>query len=314
MSFKKDYFRIFARASGINGTYPSNFYALVSNSSGEKFTEGSHNTLTLKKFDWTFKNTSKDVAFTEIEQVNFVSDHDSDFLLEGQWIFGKGRTKTSKSDLSKTSSKPACQYGAVDTTNFAYGPSSFFTSMYGLSGHLSFPCNLDASKPARTYQGVVSYTDSLNFFYAINPDTGRIQVCDGLPESFFQIRSLSQFTSGCKYNTVPDLVLKESEKEYYAAVNILGVGNTRLTVVSIKSRYYLGTWRQVVVSFGAGPLPTIDTSNYLYSVSRNRIWRGSTGSKFGPFYLEYITVGEDTGKSEQKSDKVVQEEQGPVII
>ena len=156
-----DYFRIFSRASDVNGTYPTNFYALVSNSTGDTFTNGSDSILTLKKFDWTFKNTSNVVNFTNIDQVNFVSDHDPNFVLEAQFITGK------------QGNQPACLYGGVNTRFFAQGPSLNNPNMYKFKD-FQFTCNLNATAPTRTYQGLTSYKDALNYFYAINPDTGRI--------------------------------------------------------------------------------------------------------------------------------------------
>ena len=57
-----DYFRLFSRAADAQGNYPANFYALVANSTGDSFAEGLFNTLTLKKFGWNFKNTTKQVS------------------------------------------------------------------------------------------------------------------------------------------------------------------------------------------------------------------------------------------------------------
>ena len=273
-----DYFRVFSRASDINNTYPTNFYALIANSTGDTFAVGGNNTLTLKKFAWTFKNTSTDVKFTQIEQVNFVSDHDPRYVLEAQWITGKGRINaaTEESGLEQLKTTPACQYGAVNTRYFALGPNPSTPIMYGY-GHLHFPCNLTTT-PARTYQGVVSFTDALNYFYAIDPVKGNIQVCTHTPRDLDHVAHITDFTTGCFTTNNTKLVL--GTNEYYSAVGILGTFNSDLTIVNIKVKGDPKSLRQVVLSFSTGDLPTFDTDTYFYTVYEKTIWR--IKQKFAP--------------------------------
>ena len=262
-----DYFRIFSRASDASGNYPENFYALVSNTTNGAFVDGNYNSLTLKKIDWKFKQTSKDVKFNKIDQVNFVSNHDETFILEGQWITGKGTTTTE--DLSQTASKPACQYGAVNTRSFSQGPINNQT-MYGTLGKLHFSCGNSAG--LRTYQGVVAYNSTNKYFYSINPDTGRIQVCWGIPGGFEATTSIADFTRECSLTV--NTALKLEANEYYSVVGVLSTGNSYLTVVNIKNKTNQLGLRQAVINFdGASNLPTIDTETYLYAVNYDTIYR-----------------------------------------
>ena len=159
---KNDYFRIFSRASTMDGQYPENFYYLVSNTTFNGFSRGSYNTLTLKKTSWVFKNTSTDVNFSSIEQVNFVSTQGGEYVLEGQWITGKSTNQNAS---------PVCQYGAANLRYFADGPSPQDNIMYGYGG-LHFPCTITPS--LSTYQGVIVYSGDLNYFYAINSQLEKI--------------------------------------------------------------------------------------------------------------------------------------------
>ena len=298
-----DYFRLFSRAADTQGNYPANFYALVANSTDDTFAQDPFNTLTLKKFDWNFKNTTDKVQFKNIEQVNFVANLGPQYILEAQWITGKGTTKarTPEEALSQTASKPACQYGAVNLRFFAKGPSTQYPQMYGGGGSLAFPCNLEAN--TRTYQGVVSFTNTLNYFYAINPDTGKIQVCNKTPKDLENVKNLTDFTRGCKTKINKDLILKAGE--YYTAVGVLGAFNTDLTVVNIKNKSNVDTTlRQVVISFTGGDLPTIDTTTYYYTVYEQTIWR--IKKKFNPgetleaSYYQPRRVFEPSSEEKQK--------------
>ena len=173
--------------------------------------------------------------------------------------------------------------------------------MYGGGGNLAFPCNQTAN--TRTYQGVVSFTNNLNYFYAINPDTGKIQVCNKTPKDLEDVRTLSDFTKGCKTKISKDLILKAGE--YYTAVGVLGAFNTDLTVVNIKNKSNVDTTlRQVVISFAGGDLPTIDTKTYYYSVFEQTIWR--IKKKFNPgetleaSYYQPSRVFEPSSEEKQK--------------
>ena len=258
----KDYFRIFSRASDSSGNYPENFYALISNTSGNSFVESNYSSLALKKYGWQFQETSKDVSFTKIDQVNFISNYDGDWILEGQWITGYGYK-------GSVDINAACQYGAVNTERFAQRPGANYT-MYGRKGELHFPCIVEPNR--RTYQGVVAYNTTNRYFYAINRDTGRIQVCGGIPGLFENVTALSDFTRNCVSATKSGLSL--GANEYFSTVGVLGAGRSNLTVVNVKNKGDDYELRQVVIDFsGASNLPTFDTQTYLYSVSYNTIYR-----------------------------------------
>ena len=305
-----DYFRVFSRASDINGNYPTSFYALIANSTGNTFTNGSHNTLTLKKFAWTFKNTSIRISFTKIDQVNFVADHEHDYVLEGQWITGKGRISDISERLDQVASKPVCQYGAVNTKQFSEDESSNNPSMYAIGLH--FPCNLKPTA-ARTYQGIVSFTDSLNYFYSINPDTGVLQVCTTSARYFEDIKSMADFTDMCASIYKIRLVLKANE--YYSAVTVLGAYATELTVVNIKDKTNKASLRQVVVGIGNGDLPTFDTGTYFYSVYQKTIWR--IKKKFQPgdtLQTSYYTPTSLSEKEKSKKEPVSEKDDVEAVI
>ena len=262
-----DYFRIFSKASDVNGNYPENFYALVSNTTGNTFADGNYNTLTVKKFDWTFKQTSKDVKFTKVDQVNFVPNFDKNWILEGQWITGKGSDPSE--GVGQIASKPVCQYGAVNLERFAQGPGPNYT-MYGDFGALHFPCNIKANE--RTYQGIVAYNTTNKFFYAINPDTGRIQVCSRIPGLYENATSLAKLTRNCVFASKSALRLQANE--YYSGVGVLAVGRSNLTVVNIKTKGEDFELRQVVIQFSVSTdLPTFDTQTYFYSIHYQTIYR-----------------------------------------
>ena len=295
----KDYFRLFSRASDVNGNYPENFYALVANTTNGNFANGGYNTLTLKKLDWNFKQTSKDVRFTKIDQVNFISTQNQDWILEGQWITGKGTTTTTE-DLSQTASKPACQYGGVNTRSFLKGPVGNQT-MYGRDGSLHFPCS--TSPGQRTYQGIVSYNTTNKYFYAINPDTGKIQVCWGIPSNFEFTTSLADLTSNCASATKPALKLQTNE--YYSDAGVLAAGRSNLTVVNIKNKANNYALRQVVINFsGASNLPTFDTETYFYSVYDAVIFRMKKVFKKGQVLeADYYTVTSLKEKNEPVNEQ-----------
>ena len=305
-----DYFRVFSRASDIKGNYPTSFYALIANSTGNTFANGPHNTLTLKKFAWTFKNTSTDVRFTKIDQVNFVADHEHDYVLEGQWITGKGHITASSESLSQVASKPVCQYGAVNTKRFSENENANNPTMY--ANDLHFPCNLTATA-ARTYQGIVSFTDSVNYFYSINPDTGALQVCTTSGRYFEYIESMGDFTNACVSVNKTALILKVNE--YYSAVSVLGVYSTDLTVVNIKDKTNRAALRQVVVDFGNGDLPTFDTGTYFYSVYQKTIWR--IKKKFQPgdrFQTDYYFPTRLSENEKSKKKPVSQKNDVEVVF
>ena len=284
--YRRDYFRIFSRASDVNGKYPENFYALVSNSTEDSFAKGSSNTLTLKKFDWVFKNTSNDVQFSDIDQVNFVSGQDGFYILEGQWITGKG-TSTETS-----SSGPVCQYGAVNLRFFAGGPSGQYPEMYGFGG-LDFACSLTPT--LKTYQGVIAYSGDLNYFYAISPEEDKIQICNGLPKKYEGIKSIQNFTKGCKTGYKVGLGL--NFQEYYSGVSVFGKGETELTIVNIKNKLDSDFNRQVIVFLAQGELPTFDTDTYFYTVSENAIWRIKRRfKKDDPLIVSYYEPVGDQGE------------------
>ena len=263
-----DYFRIFSRASDVNGNYPEDFYVLVSNATNGGFVDGNYSSLSVKRLGWKFKQTSNDVKFNKIDQVNFVTNHDESFLLEGQWITGKGTTTTAEV-LSQTASKPACQYGAVNTKSFSAGPKGNDT-MYGRLGTLHFSCGNSAG--LRTYQGVVTYNTTNKYYYSINPDTGKIQVCWKIPGLFEETTSITEFTRDCSLTL--NTALKLQTNEYYSIVGVLNTGRSNLTVVNIKSKADIYAMRQVIIDFsGTSNLPTLDTETFFYSVSYDTIYR-----------------------------------------
>ena len=186
-----------------------------------------------------------------------MSNFDGSFLLEGQWITGKGTTATGE-DLTQTATKSACQYGAVNTRNFAAGP-GVFDSMYGNQGKLHFPCSIQANQ--RTYQGVVAYDSSNKYFYAINPDSGRIQVCWGVPRVFEDTVSLRDLTRDCSFATRTGLRL--GTNKYFSAVGILNNGKvtsplstSRAKPMTLASDRFLSTSQEPRASPHSTPIPS----------------------------------------------------------
>ena len=261
-SFANDFFRLFSRASDVNGNYPDHFYALVSNTTKDSFTDSDYSTLTLQETKWEFKETTEDVKFSSIDQVNFVSSHDPEWVLEGQWITGYGPKAA-----GDPTAAPACQYGAVQSDYFINNQNSQ-NSMYMKS--LSFPCIMHANE--RTYQGIVALNTANKYFYAINPNSGEIQVCSEIPTNFRETIAFTNFTRSCVFST--KIGLKLTPNEYYSDVGVLGAGDSRLTVVNIRNKAVKFALRQVVVDFsGASNLPTFDAETYFYSVHDKSIYR-----------------------------------------
>ena len=223
-----------------------------------------------------------------------MSSHDPDWIVEGQWITGK--TSKASESLSQVTGKPACQYGGVNTAYFYEGPKAH-PQMYSRQGTLHFPCDIAPGK--RTYQGLVSYNTVNKFFYAIDPDTGRIQVCSGIPINFEYTTSLKELTKRCLTATKSGLVLKKNE--YFSAVGVLGTGPSNLTVVNIKNKEDDFALRQVAVSFfAAADLPTLDTETYFYSVAEATIWRAKkTFSKGQYAEAGYIRISSVSQKEEE---------------
>ena len=302
-STSNDYFRIFSKASDPNGYYPSNFYILVSNSTGNTFTDSPYNTLTVQRTPWTFKNTPNKFTFTKINQVNFVSDHEEKYVLEAQWITGMSHDSQS----SVSSDFNNCQYGAVNTIYFAKEPSLTNPTMYGSGIH--FPCNMKAN--TTTYQGIISYTSTVNYFYALDPAQGTITLCPPPGNGDLnEYTSFDWYTQGnyqCFNNfSGPDKV-NITSNEYFTGVSSLGSYRV-IVFVNIRDRTDTMALRQAeIILDSQNNLPTIDKDTYYYTASSDKLWRikkvFQAGEKLQIEYYQYSQNNLDrAAKIENKLD------------
>ena len=249
----KAYLRIYSKASDQAGNYPKNFYILESTSTPKEFDEGKLGTLTLKPTDWVFSKTSTDVAFDKVNQVNFVTPLLKNPSMETQWILGEA------------SGSPKCQYGSVCTKKFEKGPSGGM-NMYGGEGRLHFAC-----EDPGAYQGIISHTKVVDFFYTIAPTTGAVKICTPSVISIFEVMKPGQLAKNCQTAASKGVVL--GSNEYYSGVNVLGIDKPILAVVSIKTKGKDISMRQVVLKLNNALLPTLDTDTYYYTALKNALWR-----------------------------------------
>ena len=249
-----DEFRVYSKASDVNGTYPDSFYTLISSSSRNSFVSSTGRSLTLVKSNWKYKETSKEVYFQNITAVNFIPDHKNAY--EGQFLIGKDGSQTS------------CLFGVVDTYRYFKGTTSFFQMYAGQNMNQDFSC-----VGAYDYQGLIpGYYGSLNYSYAIGSTSGQIRVCTGLPKSIQKIKSIEDLGKVCGVLRIVSLSLRSNE--YYSAVNFIQIEGVFFGIVNIRTKGIGSSFRQVFVDFGNGSqLPTFDINTYFYSVGNGKIWR-----------------------------------------
>ena len=251
-----DGFRVYSKASGANGQYPSYFYSLVSDAEPETFIKAENSTLTLERTDWLFKDTSPKTRFDKIQAVNFIPDLGSWNSKEAQFIFGEDQ------------GRKVCLFGIVDLYRYFQGTESFFKMYSGRRNDQAFSCDHGGR-----YQGLVMKNWFPSFYYSIHPQTGEMRVCKGLPKELARIKEPKQFGSSCKSSKQPRLVLRKNE--YYSAVDIQKIRRGAiLAVVSVRTKGDGTSLRQAVVDFGLGLRASeFDLDQYFYTVNSDGVKR-----------------------------------------
>ena len=270
-----DAFRIYSKASDVNGKYPQNFYTLVSDAGPNGFIQSASSSLTLKKTDWNYTTTSNTVEFDQIEAVNFVSIHSPNSEYEGQFIIGKNKGQSN------------CLFGVVDTYRFFQGKAKSQQMYAGTNKNQDFSCGEE-----QNFQGFVSENSRLAFSYSINKFSGEIVVCVDLPAKLREVQSVQDFGKICGRDRQNSLVL--ANQEYYSGVNAIQNDGSFLSVVNIRIKGSGASLRQVLVDFGYGNnLPTFDTATYFYTASAGKVWRMKKKyPRNSPIQVSYFKPGQ----------------------
>ena len=304
---EKDYFILYSRASDLKGTYPSYFSLLISNNTSGNFFNHPSDTLTLSLSKVLPTQIPGGLKYNQISFVNWQEDY-AEYIRSGLWVQGIPSTTVENPKrtrfealkrrlmqfLPKTGTKAqkALQddlrsFGGLQDATKNQCQFSIIRSDSLLSGNLTdlvdsqFLCS-DKSNTQNgyvsIYQGIISFNNSIDYFYNINTANGSIQICTTVGSDYEQINSLLDFEAGCLRTETQNLgknSLILAENEYVSDVQIHGGQQIRLTFVTIKTRGHKSAFRQVYVNFDPRStlVPTIDVDTYYYGVSRVFIWR-----------------------------------------
>jgi hypothetical protein len=269
-----EFFVLASKASDKDGNYPGEMFMLDSNSS--RIGLNNNSILTLKKSKLNFSDFFENLE--NVHSVNWQSDSGK-YILSGIWVCGGQQSEGASG--SESARVDSCKYARVDS-NFFYDGDK--------------PTDLEWTYfEGMVVSGVINYSDKIDWYYEINPLSGRFKLCSPEENDFEKIIRQNLFERKCGQIVNENLKFEEKE-EYVGSVGVRKADSVSLVKIRSKKLAEVGEWREVFLNLNQADVPEIDTEKFYYAVGEEGLFQ--IGKELGSgedlvFYADMRTVGED---------------------
>jgi hypothetical protein len=263
-SGEDELFFIYSKSSNADGHYHPNvmFFSTGGKIDSDTFLE---ETILFDRMPLIFRDTNFGNFSKAVNSVQWREDYQEN-VISGFWL-----------NYKKGSEGNLCKFAKLDAEAFSQNSRVSAISRYEcLNG--------------TNYQGFINYWDRINFWYNVEPATGKLTLCKPSSDNLYEIRSYGDFQSDCQTKVADDLKMDESE--YVTEVNSR---KDRVVVVRIRSKESFATWREVVVNQGGTDLPDIDVNQNCYSAYRNNFFVVRKNIQSGDLKVEAYPAPEESG-------------------